>query len=220
MTIARRGFLALGAAAACAAPPGLAAAAVDVLALKVEYEATSLVGPGEDPPRGRLWRTPTALRHEGGAGGSQVLVARLDRNVGWLGLPELGMAIQTDLDALDLPLDVLGGGGGLRQQAEGRERVNGMDTTRVRVERSGQAGASFSGRVWVTGQGVIARIEGEGESRGRRGRTLLNFRDARIGPLDPALFEAPRGLRVVRVRGADAAAMIESLEAMRRMGRR
>ena len=108
MTIARRGFLALGAAAACAAPPGLAAAAVDVLALKVEYEATSLVGPGEDPPRGRLWRTPTALRHEGGAGGSQVLVARLDRNVGWLGLPELGMAIQTDLDALDLPLDVPG----------------------------------------------------------------------------------------------------------------
>jgi hypothetical protein len=67
---------------------------------------------------------------------------------------------------------------------------------------------------------VIARIEGEGESRGRRGRTLLNFRDARIGRLDPALFEAPRGLRVVRVRGADAAAMIESLEAMRRMGRR
>ncbi|MBM3480166.1 MAG: hypothetical protein FJX69_13260 [Alphaproteobacteria bacterium] len=219
MTIARRSLVA-SAALACAGPARLAMAAVDVLALKVEYEATSLVGPGDDPPRGRLWRTPTALRHEGGAGGSQVLVARLDLNVGWLGLPELGMAIQTDLDALDLPLDVLGGGGGLRQQAEGRERVNGMDTTRVRVERSGQSGASFSGRAWVTGQGVIARIEGEGESRGRRGRTLLNFRDARIGRLDPSLFEAPRGLRVVRVRGADAAAMIESLEAMRRMGRR
>ena len=220
MKLSRRHALAAGALAACAMPARRASSSVDVLALKVEYEATSLVGAGEDPPRGRLWRTPAALRHEGGAGGAQVVVARLDRNIGWLALPELGMAIQTDLDALDLPLDVLGGGGGMVQRAEGRERVNGMDTTRVRVERAGQSGASFSGRVWVTGQGVIARIEGEGESRGRRGRTLLNFRDARIGPLDPALFEAPRGLRIVRVRGADAAAMIESLEAMRRMGRR
>ena len=220
MILPRRRLLVAGAMAACAAPSARALAAVDVLALKVEYEATSLVGAGEDPPRGRLWRTPVALRHEGGQGGSQVIVARLDRNVGWLGLPELGMAIQTDLDALDLPLDVLAGGGGLVQQAEGRERMNGMDTTRVRVERSGQGGSSFSGRVWVTAQGIVARIEGEGESRGRRGRTLVNFRDVRVGRLDPSLFEAPRGMRVVRVRGADAAAMIESLEAMRRMGRR
>ncbi|MBM3481420.1 MAG: hypothetical protein FJX69_19805, partial [Alphaproteobacteria bacterium] len=84
MTIARRSLVA-SAALACAGPARPAMAAVDVLALKVEYEATSLVGPGDDPPRGRLWRTPTALRHEGGAGGSQVLVARLDLNVGWLG---------------------------------------------------------------------------------------------------------------------------------------
>jgi hypothetical protein len=48
----------------------------------------------------------------------------------------------------------------------------------------------------------------------------MNFGDVRIGPVDPGLFELPSGLRVVKLRGADAAAMLESLEAMRRLGRR
>ena len=72
----------------------------------------------------------------------------------------------------------------------------------------------------MTDQGVIARLDGEGESRGRRGRTLINFHDVRIAAIDPQLFEPPTGLRIVKLRGADAAVMLESLEAMRRLGRR
>jgi hypothetical protein len=195
----------------------------DIFDLRVEYTCISILGATEDAPRGRLWRAGRSLRHEGGAGGKgQTLIVRLDRNIGWLALPELGMAIETDLSALDLPLQVLdgNGGGGLIQIREGRERVNGLETTRVWVERSAGSGSGFSGRVWVSDQGVIARVDGEGETRGRRGRTRLDFRDVRIGPVDPGLFEPPAGLRIVKLRGADAAAMIEGLEAMRRLGRR
>jgi hypothetical protein len=209
--------------AARAAAPAAAGSQADIFALKVDYTASSVLGAAEDAPRGRLWRSGRALRHEGGAGGrGQTLIMRLDRNIGWLALPDLGMAIETDLSALDLPLQALdgNGGGGVIQIREGRERVNGLETTRVWVERSAGSGSGFSGRVWVSDQGVIARIDGEGETRGRRGRTRIDFRDVRIGPVDAALFEPPAGLRIVKLRGADAAAMIESLEAMRRLGRR
>jgi hypothetical protein len=210
-------------ARARAAAPAVAGPRPDIFALTVEYACTSILGAAEDAPRGRLWRAGRSLRHDGGAGGrGQTLIVRLDRNIGWLALPELGMAIETDLSALDLPLQVLdgNGGGGVIQIAEGRERVNGLETTRVWVERSAGSGSGFSGRVWVSDQGVIARVDGEGETRGRRGRTRIDFRDVRIGPVDAGLFEPPAGLRIVKLRGADAAAMIEGLEAMRRLGRR
>jgi len=198
-----------------------AAAATNILDLRVDYAATSLIGAGERATPGRLWRTRMALRHEGAQQGRVLtIIARLDRNIGWLVMAEPRLAIETDLAALDLPLEVLNGGGGLQQVREGRERVNALDTTRVRVERSAGSGASFTGRVWVTDQGVIARLDGEGESRGRRGRTVMNFRDVQIGVLDPTLFEAPRGVQLIRVKGGDLGTLLEGMEAAGQIGRR
>ena len=185
-----------------------------MLELRVEYTATSLTGTDERTTPGRLWRTLSALRHEGKRHGrSLTVIARLDRNLCWLVMAEPRFAIETDLAALDLPLDVLNGGGDMSQIREGRERVNGLDTVRVRVERKAGSGSSFTGHVWATDQGVVARLAGEGESRGRRGRTLMNFRDVQIGPIDPDLFEAPHGTQLVRVKGSNLAALLEGMEA-------
>jgi hypothetical protein len=191
------------------------------LQLRVEYTATSLIGADARAMPGRLWRTHSALRHEGKRQGrSLTVIARLDRNLCWLVMADSRFTIETDLSAFDLPLDVLNGGGDMRQIREGRERANGLDTMRIRVERNAGSGSRFTGHVWATDQGVIARLSGEGESRGRRGRTLMNFRDVRIGPLEPGLFEAPRGVQFVRVEGRDLAALLEGLEAAGRIGQR
>ena len=198
-----------------------AATSTNILQLRVEYTATSLIGTDERTAPGRLWRTRSALRHEGKQHGRALtVIARLDRNLGWLVMAEPRVAIETDLSALDLPLDVLNGGGGVRQIREGRERVNGLDTMRIRVERNTVSGSRFAGHVWATDQGVIGRLAGEGESRGRRGRTLMNFRDVQIGPLDPGLFEAPRGVQIVRVEGGELAALLEGMEAAGQIGPR
>jgi len=189
--------------------------------LRVEYTATSLIGTGQGSLPGRLWRTYSALRHEGKQHGRPLtVIARLDRNLCWVVVAEPRFAIETDLSALDLPLDVLNGGGDMRQIREGRERVNGLDTTRVRVERNASSGSSFSGHIWATDQGVIARLAGEGVSRGRRAWTLMNFRDVQIGPLDPGLFEAPHGIQLVAVKGADLAALLEGIDAAGQIGQR
>jgi hypothetical protein len=199
----------------------LAATGTNLLDLRVEYTATSLIGTDERAAPGRLWRTRSALRHEGKRHGRALtVIAQFGRNLGWLVLAEPRLAIETELSALDLPLDVLNGGGGMRQVREGRERVNGLDTLRIRVERNTGSGSRFAGHVWATDQGVIARLAGEGESRDRRGRTLMNFRDVQIGPLEPGLFEAPRGLQIVRVGGGDLAALLEGIEAAGRIGLR
>jgi hypothetical protein len=201
--------------------PALATTSANMLQLRVEYTATSLIGTDERTTPGRLWRTPAALRHEGKRQGRALtVIARLDHNLCWLVMAEPRFAIETDLSALDLPLDVLNGGGGVRQIREGRERVNGLDTMRISVERNTGSGSRFAGRVWATDQGVIARLAGEGESRGRRGRTLMNFRDVQIGLLDPGLFEAPRSVQIVQVKGGDLATLLEGMEAAGQIGLR
>ena len=217
----RRRRVLLASAALLASPwAGVAQASRNILQLLVDYSATSLIGTDRATP-GRLWRSRLALRHEGRQlGQSLTVIARLDRNVCWLVMADPRVAIETDFSALDVPLDVLNGGGGMRQIREGRERVNGLDTTRLRVERNAGSGSHFSGHVWATDEGIVARLAGEGESRGRRGRTLMNFQDVQIGPLDPSLFEPPRGVPLVRAKGGDLAAVIEGIEAAGKIGQR
>jgi len=217
----RRKILLASAALLGCSRVAFAAASRNILQLRVEYTATSLIGTDERATPGRLWRTPSALRHEGKQHGrSLTVIARLDRNLCWLAMTDPPIAIETDLSALELPLDVLSGGGDMRQVREAREQANGLDTTRIRVERNAVSGSRFTGHVWATDQGVIARLAGEGESHGRRGRTLMNFRDVQIGPLDPGLFEAPRGAPLVRVKGSDLATVLESIEAAGQIGPR
>ena len=217
----RRQVLVASAALLGCSWPALAATSANMLQLRVEYTATSLVGTDERTAPGRLWRTRSALRHEGRRHGRALtVIARLDRNLCWLVMAEPRFAIETDFSALDLPLDVLNGGGDVRQSREGRERVNGLDTVRIRVERNTGSGSRFAGHVWATDQGVIARLAGEGESRGRRGRTLMNFRDVEIGLIDPGLFEAPRGVQIVQVKGGDLATLLEGIEAAGQIGPR
>ena len=130
----RRQVLLASAAVLGYAWPALAATSTNSLQLRVEYTATSLFGTDERTAPGRLWRTPSTLRHEGKRHGRPMtVIVRFDRNLGWLVLAEARLAIETDLSVLDLPLDVLSGGGGMRQVREGRERVNGLDTMRIRV---------------------------------------------------------------------------------------
>jgi len=220
MIFSRRQALLASAALLGSSWTALAAVGRSILQLRVEYTAKSLISTDRRSIPGRLWRTYSALRYEGKQGSSLTVIARLDRNLCWVVLAEPRFAIETDLSALDLPLDVLNGGGDMRQTREGRERLNGLDTVRIRVERNASSGSSFSGHIWATDQGVIARLAGEGESRGRRGRTLMNFSDVQIGPLDPGLFEAPRGVQLVVVKGGDLTTLLEGIDAAGQIGQR
>ena len=48
----------------------------------------------------------------------------------------------------------------------------------------------------------------------------MNFRDVQIGRLDAGLFEAPRGVQIVQIKGGDVAALLEGIAAAGQFGLR
>ena len=75
-------------------------------------------------------------------------------------------------------------------------------------------GPEKSGRVMC---GVVMKIEGEGEHRGRRGLVHLLFRNVRVGPQDIALFEPPTDFRRLPVSDAMLDSVLKGMEQLERM---
>jgi hypothetical protein len=199
-----------------AAPAG----AANVLDLKTEYAAASTIQTPKGPQYGYVWRTPTAVRHEmtGDSRGNTV-IARLDRKVAWLLVPEQKLAIELGLENFGLPAELLTGAG-VKQTPEGQETIAGQRTTKVRVERApNQNGnGSFSGYVWTTAQGIIMKIVGSGANQGRTGNVNISFSDVKIGQQDPSLFELPAGYRRLALVGVDFESLMAGLEGFKAFG--
>jgi hypothetical protein len=195
-------------------------AVANVLDLRTEYSAASTIQTPKGPQYGRVWRTPSALRHEmtNDARGHTV-IARLDRKVAWLLLPEQKLAIELGLENFGLPAELLTGAG-LKQTPVGQETIAGQRTTKVLVERAPGANGngSFSGHVWTTAQGIIMKIVGSGANQGRSGNVNISFSDVRIGQQDPALFELPPGYRRLALVGVDFEALLAGIEQFKTLG--
>lgn len=197
-----------------------AAASPNLLDLKVEYSADTVIGSGDHPRIGHLWRTPTALRHElTEHGQTETIIVRLDRKTAWMLVPALKLALTTDLDGLaQLPgaAAVLDAADKLKPVAAGTTVMDGLRATRYRVRLDDPADGQFDGYIWTTAQGIILKIDGSGEQNGRRGALHLQFRNIHVGPQDTALFEPPAGYRQITVPPQAVEAMIKGMERMQR----
>lgn len=203
-----------------AAAPAVAAAGPNLLDLKVEYSADSVIGSGDHPRTGHLWRTPTALRHDMTDNGqAETIIVRLDSKTAWMVLPNLKLALGTDLDGLaQLPgaAAVLDATDKLNPVASGTTVIDGVRATKYRVQMDDPSAGHFDGYVWSTAQGIILKIDGAGEQSGRRGAVHLQFSNVHVGPQDAALFEPPAGYRRVTVPPAAVQAMLKGLEQLQR----
>ncbi len=196
-------------------PPAWAAGPLD---LKVEYSADVVAGTTASPKPGKLWRTPQSLRLETIENErSQTVIVRIDRNLAWLLVPEMRLAIETDLSGLSLAQALLGAGDRLKSTSHGPETIEGTRTTRWRVETSDPKAGWFRGFVWTTDAGVAMKIEGEGEHRNRRGYVHLLFRNIKIGKQDAALFEPPADLRRLPVTEQMLDALLKGMDQFERL---
>lgn len=198
-----------------------APAATNLLDLTVEYSADTVIGSGDNPRTGHLWRTPTALRHDmDDHGQTQSVIVRLDRNAAWMVLPALKMALGTDLNGLTQlsgAASVIGAAEKLKPTAVGSETIDGMKTTKYRVQMNDPEAGQFDGFVWSTSQGVVLKIDGAGEQNGRRGTVHVVFRNIQISRQDAALFEPPAGYKQVTVAPDMIATMMKTMEQMQRL---
>lgn len=197
-----------------------AAGAANVLDLQTEYSAASAIQTPKGVQRGRVWRTPTSLRHElTEEGRSHTVIARIDRKLAWLLVPEQKLAIELGLDNFGLPAELLTGQG-IKQTPVGQETIAGRRTTKVRVERAGNQNGNgrFDGHVWTTAEGIIMKVVGSGENQGRRGTVDISFSDVKVGRQDPALFELPTGYRRLALVGVDFESLLAGLEQFKSLG--
>jgi hypothetical protein len=156
-------------------------------------------------------------------GRPQTVIVRLDQSIAWLLIPEMRLAIETELSGLALTQALFGHSQNFKFSALGPDTVDGTRTTRWQIEtadppRAGNPGAGwFRGLVWTRADGVVMRIEGEGEHRGRRGYVHLLFRNVRVGRQEAALFTPPAEFRRLPVSETMIDTLLKGLEQMQRL---
>ncbi len=94
-------------------------------------------------------------------------------------------SVMAELDAPDL-----------RRSPVGQETVNGVRTTKYRIDHVSADGSRTQGYAWLSAQGVLMRIDGT-ITRGNGGRPLairMQLANLAVGPQNPALFRVPPGL--------------------------
>jgi hypothetical protein len=72
------------------------------------------------------------------------------------------------------------------------ETVEGVPTTKWRVNGKDADGQGFHGYIWTTEQHIQVRMEGEAEASGKTVKVTSELRDLKVGPIDPAVFQIPQ----------------------------
>jgi hypothetical protein len=116
-------------------------------------------------------------------------IARMDKHIIWVLMKDQKMYMEQPLDvrtAVSVSDKV---DGEISRTAEGREKINGMACTKYRVEFESR-GIKTAIFQWIDDSHHVpvktAAIDGSWSSE---------FKDIRIGPQDPALFEIPAGYK-------------------------
>lgn len=168
---------------------------------------------GRDHPRaGRMWRTPEFYRHEidGGGAAKDIVILRLSDNRAEAQLP-MGLALDIDFARSGIALDALLAGRDLNPRAEGVETIDGRKTTRYRVALDKGVLARFNGQIWVTREGILMRLKGDGAFAGQAGRVDVEVRNVKIAPQPADLFQLPGAGRRLKVDAMSAATLLQGL---------
>jgi hypothetical protein len=159
----------------------------------VPYSAERTVTVNGKSYTGMVFHTPGRDRHEQEVQGvPQVILLDAAAKQGFLVLPGLNSYVPFAFPQVMAEL----GDPELRRSAVGPETVNGIRTTKYRVDHTAADGSRAQGFVWVSGQGVLMRLEGTVTRQGADHRTAIRMELAGLkpGPQNPGLFQLPPGL--------------------------
>jgi hypothetical protein len=171
------------------------------------YSATLSVGE-DHKQQGRMYRTPNAYRHELREG-KEVVILHLDKNIADVVLPA-GFAVEIDFNKGGFALAGLLNGALVDPKPEGAETINGQAVTRYRVSLNQAPVASFLGKAWVTKDGIIMKIEGEGAFVGQFGKVHVEASDIRRGPQPDTLFDLGAQTRRLKFDAQSAATFLQA----------
>lgn len=157
----------------------------------ISYSAERTVTVNGKSYTGMVFHRPGHDRHEQAVQGvPEVVILDAAAKQGFLVVPGLKSYVAFAFPKILAELDDPGGA------PVGREVVDGVPTTKYRVDRTASDGAHAKGFVWISAQGVLMRLDGTvtRASGGRPTELSMTLAKLAIGPQDPALFEVPKGL--------------------------
>lgn len=175
-----------------ATAPGAARAALFGDA-SIAYSAERTVTVNGKSYSGMVFHIPGHERHEQTIQGvAEVIVLDAAAKQGFLIVPMLKTYVTFAFPKVMAELD----DPALRRDPVGRETVNGVRTTKYRIDHLAADGSRAQGFAWLSAQGVPMRVDGT-VTRGGSGRVTairMELANLALGPQDPALFQVPRGL--------------------------
>ena len=140
--------------------------------------------------QGKIWTMPGKERHEQAIQAFRpVFLLRADNPLGEVVLPQLHtivqFAIPPELRLFNHP--------DLRKDPVGEETVNGIATTKYKIDQTVPEGHA-AGALWLSRDGIPMRLAGSFTATNGKVSTLRwELRHVKIGPQPAALFEAPQG---------------------------
>jgi hypothetical protein len=187
----RRWIVVLSLLVLAAAPGGARAALLGDAA--VAYSAERTVTINGRTYTGTVFHIPGRDRDEQDIQGiAEVIILDAAAKQGFLFLPMLKTYVTFAFPPLMAEL----GDPALRRSPVGQEVVNGVRTTKYRIDHVAADGSRARGFLWVSPRGVLMRLDGTvtGAQGGRPMQLRMELANLAIGPQDPALFQLPPGL--------------------------
>jgi len=140
--------------------------------------------------QGKIWTMPGKERHEQAIQAFRpVFLLRADNPLGEVVLPQLHTIVQfampPELRLFNHP--------DLRKDPVGEETVNGIATTKYKIDETVPDGHA-AGTLWLSRDGIPMRLAGSFAATNGKVLTLRwELRHVKIGPQPAVLFEAPQG---------------------------
>src|SRR4051812_12022043 len=125
--------------------------------------------------------------------GRQTFLVRPDRGRAWLLQAGFGIALEVELNAPELGVD-LNRLYRIEATPRGRETVAGLPVTRYRLAGEVVKNSRFEGDVWATDSGILVKVDGTATDAGRVQPVRMLLANVRRGPQDPSLFEVPANM--------------------------
>jgi hypothetical protein len=158
---------------------------------KLPFSADRVVVTNGKTYQGRVFAVPGKQRHEQEINGLRVVVIlRADRQVAWLVMPDLH--VYTEF-AFPKAVGDYGSASTLGPPV-GNATLAGLKASEYRVEREGSDGSALDAWVWMTGDGIVVKLDGTFTSTNAMPvNATLELSNVKTGPQNAALFELPPG---------------------------
>ena len=180
--------------------PATPSGAGELPLVQAPFSADSSFAAGGMTFDGKIWQQDGKRRQEMTVQGqNQTMIIRPDLGVMYMIMPGTNMAMEMALSPEMAGADyeqILG----LDPKAVGEETVSGLQTTKYRIESDADdVAGQMTGHSWITEDGIVVKMEGEVMVDGKVQGISFLLQNVQRGPQDPALFELPAGLQVMKM---------------------